>query len=233
MKAMTLRPSFWRSFDMFSGLDSEAIDALSEAAQNRQWAAGEVLFQRGDKGDWMLAIAEGRVKLTLLTPQGRELILRHAEPGDTLGELALIDDDARSADATAVSPVTGWVLEKARFTRLTSTHPALGLAAARYFSRRLRETTEQLESIALYQLEARLARFFLLNLRQINGEDLPETAILRIEISQGELAAVLGASRPKVNRALQVLQEREALQRSGADWQVNVAQMRLAADPDL
>jgi CRP/FNR family cyclic AMP-dependent transcriptional regulator len=180
----------------------------------------------------MVALAEGRVKLTLLTPQGRELILRHAEPGDTLGELALMDGESRSADATAVSSVTGWVLERARFAQLTATHPTLGLAAARYFCRRLRETTEQLEGIALYQLEARLARFFLFSLRQINGDDLPDTAILRLEISQGELAAVLGASRPKVNRALQVLQDSGALVRLGEAWQVNVTEMRIAADPD-
>ena len=91
-------------------------------------------------------LAEGRVKLTLLTPQGRELILRHAEAGDTLGEFALVDGDPRSADATAVVPTAGWVLERARFAALTEAHPALGMAAARYFCRRLRDTTDPIEA---------------------------------------------------------------------------------------
>ncbi len=226
------RPSFWRSIDMFSGLAPAALEGLSRMAQRRDWASGEVLFQRGDSGDWMVVLAEGRVKLTLLTPQGRELILRHAEPADSLGEFALVDGDLRSADATAVGAVTGWVLDRARFARLASEHPELGMAAARYFCRRLRETTDQLEGIALYQLEARLARFFLMTLRQINGADLPQTAVLRLEVSQGELAAILGASRPKVNRALQSLQEAGALIRRGEDWEVDVAALQLSADPE-
>jgi CRP-like cAMP-binding protein len=232
MDAKIPKPSFWRSLDLFAGLAPAALEALSGMAQRRQWAAGDTIFLRNDPGDWMLALAEGRVKLTLLTPQGRELILRHAEAGDTLGEFALVDGDVRSADATAVVPVTGWVLDRARFASLADRHPELGMAAARYFCRRLRETTDQLEGIALYQLEARLARFFLFALRQINGEDLPAAAILRLEISQGELAAVVGASRPKVNRALQGLQELGALIRQGENWQVNVAILQQAADPE-
>jgi CRP/FNR family transcriptional regulator, cyclic AMP receptor protein len=232
MDASGTKPAFWRSFGMFEGLDAPALAAIAAITQRRVWAPGEVLFQRGDEGDWMVALAEGRVKLTLLTPQGRELILRHAEPGDTLGELSLIDGEPRSADATAVVPVVGWVLERKAYVRLCADHPELALTVARYVSRRLRETTEQLEGIALYQLEARLARFFLFSLRQFNGDDLPDQAVLRLEISQGELAAVLGASRPKVNRALQVLQENGALERQAEAWVIHVAPMRRAADPE-
>lgn len=232
METQVPRAAFWRSFDLFAGLAPEALAALAGMAQWRRWQAGEVLFLRGDPGDWMVALAEGRVKLTLLTPQGRELILRHAEAGDTLGEFALVDGDPRSADATAVVPTAGWVLERARFAALTEAHPALGMAAARYFCRRLRDTTDQLEGIALYQLEARLARFLLFTLRQIHGDDVPEAAALRLEISQGELAAVLGASRPKVNRALLALQTGGALRRAGDALVCDAALLRAAADPE-
>lgn len=232
MGEVSAKPSFWRSFELFSGLDAAALTALAGLAQRRQWRAGEVLFQRGDPGDWMLALSEGRVKLTLLAPGGRELILRHAEAGDTLGEFALVDGEPRSADATAVVATAGWVLDRARFATLATAHPALGLSAARYFCRRLRDTTEQLEGIALYQLEARLARFLLFTLRQLNGADLPPQAVLRLEISQGELAAVLGASRPKVNRALQSLQEAGAIHRTGGVWTLDMAALAAAADPE-
>lgn len=225
-------PAFWRSFDLFAGLDPAALTALAGLAQRRQWQAGEVLFQRGDPGDWMLALAEGRVKLTLTTPSGRELTLRLAEAGDSLGEFALVDGEPRSADATALEPCSGWVLDRLRFAVLAEAHPALGLSVARYFSRRLRATTEQLEGIALYQLEARLARFLLFTLRQLNGPDLPPEAALRLEISQSELAAVLGASRPKVNRALQSLQELGAIRREGEVWQLDLPALRAAADPE-
>lgn len=232
MEKAAARPAFWRSFDLFAGLDPAALEALAGLAQRRQWQAGETLFQRGDPGDWMLALAEGRVKLTLTTPSGRELTLRLAEAGDTLGEFALVDGEPRSADATALEPCSGWVLDRLRFAVLAEAHPALGLSVARYFSRRLRATTEQLEGIALYQLEARLARFLLFTLRQLNGPDLPPEAALRLEISQSELAAVLGASRPKVNRALQSLQELGAIRREGEVWQLDLPALRAAADPE-
>ena len=232
MEKPAARPAFWRSFDLFAGLDPAALEALAGLAQRRHWQAGETLFQRGDPGDWMLALAEGRVKLTLTTPSGRELTLRLAEAGDTLGEFALVDGEPRSADATALEPCSGWVLDRLRFAVLAEAHPALGLSVARYFSRRLRATTEQLEGIALYQLEARLARFLLFTLRQLNGPDLPPEAALRLEISQSELAAVLGASRPKVNRALHSLQELGAIRREGEVWQLDLPALRAAADPE-
>lgn len=232
MEKPAAKAAFWRSFDLFAGLPPPALEALAGLAQRRQWQAGETLFQRGDPGDWMLALAEGRVKLTLTTPAGRELTLRLAEAGDTLGEFALVDGEPRSADATALEPSSGWVLDRLRFAVLAEAHPALGLSVARYFSRRLRATTEQLEGIALYQLEARLARFLLFTLRQLNGPDLPPEAALRLEISQSELAAVLGASRPKVNRALQSLQDLGAIQRAGEVWQLDLPTLRAAADPE-
>ena len=233
MEKPAAKAAFWRSFDLFAGLDPAALEALAGLAQRRQWQAGETLFQRGDPGDWMLALAEGRVKLTLTTPSGRELTLRFAEAGDSLGEFALVDGEPRSADATALEPSSGWVLDRLRFAALAEAHPALGLSVARYFSRRLRATTEQLEGIALYQLEARLARFLLFTLRQLNGPaDLPPEAALRLEISQSELAAVLGASRPKVNRALQSLQVLGAIRREGEVWQLDLPALRAAADPE-
>ncbi|WP_444429433.1 Crp/Fnr family transcriptional regulator [Rhodobacter capsulatus] len=149
-----------------------------------------------------------------------------------MGEFALVDGEPRSADATAVQPTTGFVLDRARFTALAGAHPALGLSVARYFCRRLRETTEQLEGIALYQLEARLARFLLFSLRQLNGPDLPPTAVLRLEISQGELAAVLGASRPKVNRALQALEAAGAILRQDGAWTLDPVALSAAAEPE-
>jgi CRP-like cAMP-binding protein len=226
-------PHFWRGFAMFTAAPEAALTDLSTLAQPLRFQAGAVLFQRGDPGDWMLVLVSGRVKLTLLTPQGRELTLRHAEGGDSLGEVALVDGAARSADATAVQAGHGWRLERTRFLALAEAHPALMLAAARYFCERLRDTTDRLEGIALYPLEARLARFFLLTLHQIHGaEAVPEGATLRLDISQGELAALLGASRPKVNRALQALQETEAITREGAVWRCDAAALATLAEPE-
>lgn len=223
---------FWKSFRMFAPLPPEALEAVAAAAQSRHWAPGEGLFQRGDPGDWLVALSDGRVRISLLSPAGRELVLRQAEAGEMLGELALFDARPRSADATAVTAVQGHVLTRAAFRSLAARHPALNEAALAHLSAMLRDTTAQLESIALYQLRARVARFFLYALTQLNGDDIPEGARLAPGLSQGELAALLGASRPKVNRVLQDFRDEGLLAEAGAAWICNVALLRAEAAQD-
>lgn len=225
--------AFWKSFRMFAPLPPQALEALTAAAQPRRWAAGEAVFHRGDDGDWLLAIESGRVRIALTTPAGRELVLRQAGPGEMLGELSLFDAEPRSADATAAEPTSGHILTRAAFRTLAAAHPALNDAALTHLSAMLRDTTGLLESIALYQLRARVARFFLFLLTQLNGDDIPEGAAVTLPISQGELAAMLGASRPKVNRVLQDFREDGVLSDEGAGtWRCNVAALRAEASAD-
>ncbi|MEZ5798037.1 MAG: Crp/Fnr family transcriptional regulator [Paracoccaceae bacterium] len=225
--------AFWKSFRMFAPLPPEVLEALAAAAQPRRWAAGEALFQRGDDGDWLLALETGRIRISLTTVAGRDLVLRQVGPGEMLGELALFDAEPRSADATAAEPVQGHVLTRAAFRAIAERHPALNQAALAHLSAMLRDTTEQLESIALYQLRARVARFFLFTLTQLNGEDIPDGAALRLAVSQGELAAMLGASRPKVNRVLQEFRDEGVLADDGAGvWRCAVGALRAEAAAD-
>lgn len=223
---------FWKSFRIFAPLPAEALDAVAAAAQPRRWSAGELIFQRGDSGDWLVAIAAGRVKISLLSAAGRELVLRQAEAGEMLGEMALFDERPRSADATAATLVEGHVLTRRAFRSLAARHPALNEAALAHLCAMLRDTTGQLESIALYQLRARVARFFLFALTQLNGTDIPEGARIAPRLSQGELAALLGASRPKVNRVLQEFRDEGILAEAGGVFTCNLAALRDEASAD-
>ena len=96
----------------------------------------------------------------------------------------------------------------------------------------LRDTTEQLEGIALYNLEARVARLLLFTLRHFHGDELPPNPMLRLEINQSDIAAVLGASRPKVNRALQALRDSGAVRRDGNAMECDVAALQRLAEPE-
>lgn len=225
------KASFWRSFPIFEDLGPESLARIATAATVRRWPAGALLFQRGDGGDYLVALASGRVRLAITTPQGRELTLRHAGPGDLLGEMALFDAEPRSADAVAVAGTVGHVLHRSAFRQIAERDPALMQGAARWLCRLLRETTGQLEGIVLYNLESRLARFLLFTLNQIHGGDLPPHPALRLDISQSDLAAVLGASRPKVNQVLQGLRGAGAIRREGTAILCDVAALRLIAEP--
>lgn len=220
----------WQSFRLFQSVETRILDQIAAAAQSRQWPSGSLLFQRGAPGDYLVALTQGRVRLSVGTAQGKELVLRHAEAGDVFGELSLFDGAPRSADATAVVDSAGFVLAKRDFDVIVAREPDLSVAITHYLCRMLRDTTEQLEGLALYTLEARVARFLLLTLRQIYGTALPPNPLLQLEISQSDIAAVLGASRPKVNKALQSLRDAGVLQKSGAALECNVALLLQIAD---
>ena len=204
-------------FELFSELSETTLSALAASAHRRSWGAGGVIFQRGDEGDHMLAITEGRVRLSLGTAAGRELMLRQLGPWEVMGELAIIDGEPRSADAVAAEPSAAIVLPRARFLEIAGQRPDLGLAVARHLARIVRTTNLQMESIALYDLRMRLVRFFLFSLRQVYGDHPPEEAVLHLHLSQSDLSAVLGASRPKLNQALQSLIAEGAVRREGPD----------------
>jgi CRP/FNR family transcriptional regulator, cyclic AMP receptor protein len=221
-------------FKIFAALDAESLSALAAAGGRKTWGSGSTLFQRGDEGDFLLAIVAGRVRLSLGTPAGRELVLRHVGPGEIIGELALIDGEPRSADAIAVESVTALVVPRARFLAAAEAHPALAMAVARYLASLLRNTNYQMESIALYDLRLRLIRFILFTVAQVHG-DLPgPSPILRLGLNQSDLSSVLGASRPKVNMALQALIAEGALTRQGEGLVCNLSLLQglLAAEDD-
>lgn len=214
---------------IFADLDEATITALAVAATRRVWDAGTVLFQRGDEGEYLLALTSGRVRLSVSTPTGKELVLRHMGPGEVLGEFSLIDGQPRSADATAVEPSSGVVLQRDRFLRVADLHPQLGMALARHLCQQLRSTNYQMESIALYDLRSRVARFLLFALRD-EAEAGAERARLRMALNQSELALVLGASRPKVNQVLQSMLSDGMLAREGETLICDIARLEEAAE---
>ncbi len=225
-------PAFWRSFPIFEEFSDALVEAVVSIATYRKWAAGTTIFQRGDEGNYMLLTISGRIKISLITTQGKELSLRHLEPGTILGEMAILDDAPRSADATAATATEAYIISKRDFQKILDTHPDAARGVIRYLCSRLRETTDQLETIALFDLDARVARFFLSTLRQIHGEDLPESANLQLELSQSEIASVLGASRPKINRAIVSLEEKGAIKRVDGLVDCNTARLMDLADPE-
>lgn len=232
MSEVNKSAAFWRSFPIFEEFDKELIAEVAGLATWRKWPAGTVIFQRGDEGNFMIVVVSGRIKLSLITPQGKELSLRHLEPGTILGEMAVLDDQPRSADATAVTATEGYIILKRDFLDLVTERPEAAEAVIRYLCGRLRETTEQLETIALYDLDSRVARFFLATLRQIHGEELPDQANLQLALSQSDIAGILGASRPKINRSIVNLEEAGAIRRNEGIIDCNVTRLLALAEPE-
>ena len=199
--------------ELFGGLTPEELEACAAAFREVRFMKGETVFSRGDLGNRLYLVARGRVRLAVTSEEGRELSFRHAAAGDLFGEIAALDGSPRTADATALTDVTAYALERNALRDLWSARPGISARIMAFLCRRVRETSSQLEAIALHPLEVRLARFlvFALGNRQASpGKRIP----LELGFSQSELAQLLGASRPKVNTALGALESAGAIMRT-------------------
>jgi len=201
---------------LFQDQPADVLIAVGAAMKEMRHPAGAHLFSRGDPGDSLFLILSGRVRISIVTADGRELSFSHAVSGDIVGEIAVLDGSPRSANATALSNVVALYLTAHDFNQLVDQHRSLARAAIRLLCRRLRELSDHLEDIALLPLSVRLARFFL-NRLDASPNQPPAGKAVRVSLgmSQSELALLLGASRPKVNAALMTLAQAGALVRDG------------------
>ena len=217
---------------------TKLFGALSEASrldvarQMREtvFQAGQSIFARGDAGKDVYLVLEGRVRLSVLSSEGRELTFSHAAPGDVFGEIAALDGGRRTAEATAVTAVRAMTLSHTMLLRLVETSPGFAQSVITFLCSRIRETDIQLEGVALHRIEVRLARFLLGLLRQRDEASTKAHETIDIGMSQGELALLLGASRPKVNGALTLLEDMQAIRRQDTIIDCNIAELRRVAE---
>lgn len=203
--------------NLFGALDKDLRATIAAAMREVRFGAGQTIFSRGDPGNAIYVVLEGRVRISVLSPEGRELSFTHALAGDVFGEIAVIDQAVRSAGATALTEVSVLSLSAAATDRLLAAHPALARALMRFLCARLREVSDHLEHMALLPIEARVARYILDRLPERHADVTNSRPRIALGLSQTELTLLLGASRPKVNMALAALEEAGAIRRAGKE----------------
>jgi CRP/FNR family cyclic AMP-dependent transcriptional regulator len=198
---------------LFGGLEAEEMELCAAEFDEAHYAKGEAIFARGGPGTYVYLVEDGRIRLSVSTSADRKLSFRHAVAGDLFGEIAALDGGPRTADATAITPATVHILEREAFRALWSTRPKLATRVVAFLCERLRATTTQFETIAFLPLEVRLAQFLL---SALAGGSAPRGKRVPLELgfSQGELSHLLGASRPKVNTAMGMLERAGAVGRT-------------------
>jgi CRP/FNR family transcriptional regulator, cyclic AMP receptor protein len=199
------------------GTLSEVDRAIVAGRMRRaRFVADQMIFSRGDPGHDVYLVVDGRIRLSVLSSDGRELSFDNAGPGHVFGEIAALDGGERTASATAITKVEAMALPQRALLELIERNPRFAISAVRFLCSRLRDTDQKLEAIALHRIEVRLARLMLSALRlkspTVQGAGVP----LDLGMSQGEMALLIGASRPKVNLALTALEQMGAIRRSGA-----------------
>jgi CRP-like cAMP-binding protein len=215
--------------ELFGSL-SDADRAMVAGRMRRvEFTSDQMIFSRGDPGREIYLVMEGRIRLSILSSDGRELSFAHAGPGSIFGEIATLDGGERTAGATAMTRVQAMALPQKALLDLIASNAQLAGAAIRFLCARLRETDQRLEAIALHRIEVRLARLILSALK---SQPAPKAgkASLDLGMSQSELALLIGASRPKVNIALTMLEEMGAIERKGSNLSCDVAMLESIAD---
>lgn len=185
---------------LFRGLPPQALERIAALAVQRSFRGGEIVFSQGDPGDALYAVVNGKIRISAGTADGREISLNIMEPGDTFGEIALLDGGTRTATATASLPSELVSIRRDHFTGLLEREPRVALELLRLCGERLRWTSGLAEDAALLDASARLAKR-LLSLGLLHGQRTPTGLTLRI--SQEDLATFLGVSRQVVNQYLQ------------------------------
>jgi len=195
------RQIFERHF-LFGKLSTSEIDSLISYARVERYPAGREIFAKGSPGQSLMAILRGSIKITSLSSEGREIVFRIINAEEIFGEIAVLDGEERSADATAMTDCELLVINRRDFLRVLENRADLCMILLRILCRRLRQTSEQVEDVMFRHLESRVAKA-LLQLAESAGLLRVQSASVELHVSQRELGSMAGGSRESVNKILQ------------------------------
>jgi CRP/FNR family cyclic AMP-dependent transcriptional regulator len=199
---------------LFAGLDEPTLRALAERSVERSFPRHGRLFFQGDPGSGLFVVANGLVKVVVTSEDGEEMVLVTLGPGEALGELAVVDGGPRSAAAEALEPTSALLITRPVVLELAARDPALTEALLKALGGLLRRLTEQASDLVFLDLPGRMAKL-LAGLAAERGTATAEGIELDANLTQTDLAGMVGASRQSVNQILQGFARRGYLQVRG------------------
>ena len=179
---------------IFQGVDPVAVNNLIEQMETVRFPRGTTIFEEGEPGDRLYIITAGKIKLARHAPDGRENLLTIMGPSDMFGELSIFDPGPRTSSAVCVTEVQAATMNSEMLKQWVSDHPAIAQQLLRVLARRLRRTNASLADLIFTDVPGRVANRF----------GVQEGGSLRVnhDLTQEEIAQLVGASRETVNKAL-------------------------------
>jgi CRP/FNR family cyclic AMP-dependent transcriptional regulator len=201
--------------ELFKGVDEAACRRIAERVGERVVERGRSVFVQDEPGDRMYVLAEGAVKLYVSSRDGGIVELARHRPPAVFGELALLDGGCRSASAEAVERSTLLVVSRAELLRLLHSEEQVAVALLRSLGSMVRRTTRQVTDLVFLNLPGRVARQLLLL-----ADDGSESGDITRQITQGELATMVGGARQSVNQVLKSLEARGFIRAVGRAFEL-------------
>ncbi|MBA5777126.1 Crp/Fnr family transcriptional regulator [Stappia sp. F7233] len=202
------RASLLRNCFLFADLEPDILIKVASVTTPQSFGKGQLLFERGDEPNGLFVVVDGLIRVWINSEDGRELTLNLIEPGDALGEIALLDGLPRTANATAIEASQTLCVPQSQFSALLDSEPGLARHIIELLCERLRRNTEDLSNFAFLDLRQRLAAK-LVDLAFAHATITDNSARFHRRFSQTALAQMLAVSREAVNKALSALSQQD------------------------
>lgn len=204
---------------LFGGLDEDELRRLAGIARETNLSAGTALFEQGDESDGLYVVASGIVRIYLTAEDGREATINLLEEGEVIGEIAILDGLPRSAGAAALTDAKLIFVPTVPFCDLIDNSTKLSRQIILMLCDRLRAANGQVDQAIFHDLRHRLV-MLLRQIAIIHGRVEKDVAMVDLDLTQGALAQMLGASREAVNKQLRALAKEGRIAVDGHQIQV-------------
>ena len=205
---------FLRNVSLFESLDQQELEALSDLAFTRTFSKDNVIILAEEEGDTLFIIKKGQVKVSIVSEEGREVILSLLGESSVFGELSLLDGKPRSANVVATEETDLLMLRRADFVQLIYKTPQIATALLAELATRLRKTDRQIEGLALLDVTSRISET-LLQLATEQGNETVDGVVIESRPTHQELANMSGTTRETVSRGLKRLEGQGYINCSG------------------
>ena len=189
------------SVSIFAFLEEEELDLLLRATTTRRLEAKEILFRKGDPGNQLYGILSGSLKVMVTGSDGKDVIFTLLGPGETIGEIALLDSEARSASAVAIERTELLTLHRRELIPFLESHPRAAIGLAGVLASMVRRLSDRAEDRQTMPLPGRIAKR-LLSLAEEHGKRPIVGGPVEVRLPQQDLADLVGTTRESVNKQL-------------------------------
>ena len=209
-----METSLLKKVPIFSQLNEEELEKIRILFVSKKYAKDRIILIEEDPGNSMFLIQKGRVKVSRMSDDGREVILSILESGGFFGEMSLLDGKARSASVTALEDSQVLILRRGDFLKLMEDHPQIAIGLLKELAARIRRSDTQIKSLSLQDAMGRVASTLVM-LAEDHGKAKQNTVeIPRIPLQQ-DLANMSGTSRETISRVFKYLEDEKLIIREG------------------
>lgn len=222
---MTVNTEPLKNYYLLSGLSEEQLVEVTRLVHYRRYQRGRIIFMEGEPGEAIFLLKSGRVKIYKQDEEGREQILHYINPGDIFAEVVLFDGGSYPANALVVEDSEIGMIKNCDMDNLIISHPEMALSMLKIMSRRLRFSQHQIMELALKDTTRRTAGI-LLQLAHEHGKPTAKGLLIPLNLTNQELASLVGTSRETVNRILSEFRRGGAVTVTRQDIYVNTGLLK-------